>query len=153
MVVLFVLYVSEATAIYPYLHTLSLHDALPISGCRRLLPVSAAQAGTPTARPLAGTRVVGSFRPDSGESARVVGNELPEILATPFRKLKPIGKLFPRLQPRRLYHCRIFRFSRPPEGLRLGNIRPRSEEHTSELQSLMRISYAVFCLKKKNRTQ
>src|SRR3546814_3339342 len=29
----------------------------------------------------------------------------------------------------------------------------RSEEHTSELQSLMRISYAVFCLKKKQRTQ
>src|SRR3546814_6141554 len=29
--------------------------------------------------------------------------------------------------------------------------RVRSEEHTSELQSLMRISYAVFCLKKKNQ--
>src|SRR3546814_2109706 len=29
----------------------------------------------------------------------------------------------------------------------------RSEEHTSELQSLMRISYAVFCSKKKNKTQ
>src|SRR3546814_3216016 len=29
----------------------------------------------------------------------------------------------------------------------------RSEEHTSELQSLMRISYAVFCLKKKNTTR
>src|SRR3546814_9294253 len=29
---------------------------------------------------------------------------------------------------------------------------PRSEEHTSELQSLMRISYAVFCLKKKTTT-
>src|SRR3546814_10157589 len=29
----------------------------------------------------------------------------------------------------------------------------RSEEHTSELQSLMRISYAVFCLKKKTRTK
>src|SRR3546814_4972280 len=29
----------------------------------------------------------------------------------------------------------------------------RSEEHTSELQSLMRISYAVFCLKKKNEKQ
>src|SRR3546814_4304782 len=29
---------------------------------------------------------------------------------------------------------------------------PRSEEHTSELQSLMRISYAVFCLKKKKIT-
>src|SRR3546814_6570173 len=33
---------------------------------------------------------------------------------------------------------------------RFGEILPRSEEHTSELQSLMRISYAVFCLKKKN---
>src|SRR3546814_5405493 len=31
--------------------------------------------------------------------------------------------------------------------------RRRSEEHTSELQSLMRISYAVFCLKKKNATE
>src|SRR3546814_7865890 len=31
-----------------------------------------------------------------------------------------------------------------------GNSQGRSEEHTSELQSLMRISYAVFCLKKKN---
>src|SRR3546814_5176103 len=30
---------------------------------------------------------------------------------------------------------------------------PRSEEHTSELQSLMRISYAVFCLKKTTRHQ
>src|SRR3546814_7253996 len=29
----------------------------------------------------------------------------------------------------------------------------RSEEHTSELQSLMRISYAVFCLKKKKKTK
>src|SRR3546814_2606501 len=30
--------------------------------------------------------------------------------------------------------------------------KPRSEEHTSELQSLMRISYAVFCLNKKKKT-
>src|SRR3546814_5434666 len=35
----------------------------------------------------------------------------------------------------------------------LAAMRPRSEEHTSELQSLMRISYAVFCLKKKKRIQ
>src|SRR3546814_4210088 len=33
---------------------------------------------------------------------------------------------------------------------RAGEAAERSEEHTSELQSLMRISYAVFCLKKKN---
>src|SRR3546814_7264577 len=32
-----------------------------------------------------------------------------------------------------------------------GTGKERSEEHTSELQSLMRISYAVFCLKKKNK--
>src|SRR3546814_1040901 len=32
------------------------------------------------------------------------------------------------------------------------SVEPRSEEHTSELQSLMRISYAVFCLKKKKTT-
>src|SRR3546814_8151392 len=32
-------------------------------------------------------------------------------------------------------------------------IKQRSEEHTSELQSLMRISYAVFCLKKKKKTK
>src|SRR3546814_4164466 len=36
----------------------------------------------------------------------------------------------------------------PPSRLREG-LGERSEEHTSELQSLMRISYAVFCLKKK----
>src|SRR3546814_5300916 len=34
--------------------------------------------------------------------------------------------------------------------LRSAGCRRRSEEHTSELQSLMRISYAVFCLKKQN---
>src|SRR3546814_2713117 len=34
-----------------------------------------------------------------------------------------------------------------------GTPQARSEEHTSELQSLMRISYAVFCLKKKNYTK
>src|SRR3546814_10759229 len=33
------------------------------------------------------------------------------------------------------------------------NSDPRSEEHTSELQSLMRISYAVFCFKKKTESQ
>src|SRR3546814_7035142 len=35
----------------------------------------------------------------------------------------------------------------------LGSVIERSEEHTSELQSLMRISYAVFCLKKKKKKQ
>src|SRR3546814_4615090 len=39
----------------------------------------------------------------------------------------------------------------PPARCRRHRGRPRSEEHTSELQSLMRISYAVFCLKKKKK--
>src|SRR3546814_1893162 len=50
------------------------------------------------------------------------------------------------------------RDSRPPPylyRLAAGQDRhqPRSEEHTSELQSLMRISYAVFCLKKKTNNK
>src|SRR3546814_2903231 len=36
-------------------------------------------------------------------------------------------------------------------GMEYDDAEMRSEEHTSELQSLMRISYAVFCLKKKNK--
>src|SRR3546814_10379309 len=47
------------------------------------------------------------------------------------------------------YGVTVAASSRPPENWR----ETRSEEHTSELQSLMRISYAVFCLKKKtNKT-
>src|SRR3546814_3083162 len=38
-------------------------------------------------------------------------------------------------------------------GLRTRNHKGRSEEHTSELQSLMRISYAVYCLKKKKKKE
>src|SRR3546814_10081414 len=40
---------------------------------------------------------------------------------------------------------------RPAPGTQLSVRVDRSEEHTSELQSLMRISYAVFCLKKKKK--
>src|SRR3546814_8069536 len=43
-------------------------------------------------------------------------------------------------------HCRML----VKQGLISAAEGKRSEEHTSELQSLMRISYAVFCLKKKN---
>src|SRR3546814_6232543 len=43
------------------------------------------------------------------------------------------------------FHARIFQ-----PAISAGALVQRSEEHTSELQSLMRISYAVFCLTKKN---
>src|SRR3546814_4185664 len=39
------------------------------------------------------------------------------------------------------------------DNLACAKLHVRSEEHTSELQSLMRISYAVFCLKKKKKTK
>src|SRR3546814_3045375 len=60
------------------------------------------------------------------------GRSAQEILATPADYIADIG-LAKHLSPTR------------SNGL-------RSEEHTSELQSLMRISYAVFCLKKKKQT-
>src|SRR3546814_6400727 len=47
----------------------------------------------------------------------------------------------------------VVRRARPYAGWRIDDDNKRSEEHTSELQSLMRISYAVFCLKKKNILQ
>src|SRR3546814_3602215 len=45
----------------------------------------------------------------------------------------------------------IIQDATPIAGALVRSGRVRSEEHTSELQSLMRISYAVFCLKKKNK--
>src|SRR3546814_4648918 len=47
--------------------------------------------------------------------------------------------------------CAIILLSQPHDLARFTRRRARSEEHTSELQSLMRISYAVFCLKKKKQ--
>src|SRR3546814_6380667 len=48
--------------------------------------------------------------------------------------------------------CAYVRAARIADGQASRKIAERSEEHTSELQSLMRISYAVFCLKKKTKT-
>src|SRR3546814_8649887 len=46
--------------------------------------------------------------------------------------------------------CVLFNQHEGDTQCAIGSVSCRSEEHTSELQSLMRISYAVFCLKKKN---
>src|SRR3546814_6605280 len=71
-----------------------------------------------------------------------------------------------RLRPIQQFRCRpAGRAARHPQSLQASPLRARpvdadknvegrgrrSEEHTSELQSLMRISYAVFCLKKKTK--
>src|SRR3546814_6695954 len=61
---------------------------------------------------------------------------------------KIVNGLFDRDRPR--YWCQqlVLRHVQP-----LSHSEQRSEEHTSELQSLMRISYAVFCLKKKTKDE
>src|SRR3546814_1386699 len=71
-------------------------------------------------------------------SSDVCSSDLSATSATavsPAKIVKPGAKL--------PVHC----FAKPSEEAR------RSEEHTSELQSLMRISYAVFCLKKKKTSE
>src|SRR3546814_1890156 len=62
----------------------------------------------------------------------------------------PNWRIYPRGRPVSLQRLR----TRTADELRgsLSSASQRSEEHTSELQSLMRISYAVFCLKKKKTT-
>src|SRR3546814_8654526 len=87
-----------------------------------------------------------------GEHERLaLGTEQRDFLVRPYRDRCDLR--FRLFQPRRRIESLVHK---------IGLVRPaidapdhlldRSEEHTSELQSLMRISYAVFCLKKKTRT-
>src|SRR3546814_9181807 len=110
----------------------------------------------------------------------MLNSELPEAVCTVLRleTLTPSPARADRLRSRRLPSCgyesteRLAQYGRQGAVLRCrrlcglpqarrgpcrrtpetGDRRDRSEEHTSELQSLMRISYAVFCLKKKKKT-
>src|SRR3546814_1403205 len=99
------------TEIYSYVHTLSLHDSLPIYAARRTVSnegkAKTAEAAPPRSTP-------------------------PAPVADPCAGLSGARAVQCRADTRALD-------------------RRRSEEHTSELQSLMRISYAVFCLKKKKK--
>src|SRR3546814_9834292 len=80
-------------------------------------------------------RGIGTFRSDFGSCRR---REFPRVLHSPSRRQALVAK--------GVSHQR--RHGRP-RALGWWDLHRRSEEHTSELQSLMRISYAVFCLKKK----
>src|SRR3546814_2180114 len=96
-------------------------------------------------------RAVGAVRPDQVE--HVV--DVLQVHAQPLEAVGDLAQHRPALQAASLL-----------EVGELGDLHPvqphfpaqapgaeRSEEHTSELQSLMRISYAVFCLKKKKKTK
>src|SRR3546814_1382491 len=64
-----------------------------------------------------------------------------------------IGSCLPLCNHRRIFPIRKRSSGEQQDAERIQGIyrQGRSEEHTSELQSLMRISYAVFCLKKKKK--
>src|SRR3546814_3722484 len=79
---------------------------------------------------IAGMVVIGIAMEQSGLAA-----EASELLINSVHGLNPLIALITNVDPDHLDHY------------------GRSEEHTSELQSLMRISYAVFCLKKKKHTK
>src|SRR3546814_2899776 len=124
---------TATTEIYTYLHTLSLHDALPIY------------------------RLASQRRDGLGKQAGVL------LVMT----LKSHGQVQHRFLQQTAFGAHLVSGNRFKLGAQrriqdayIGSaavlafckcIAPghRSEEHTSELQSLMRISYAVFCLKKK----
>src|SRR3546814_5500097 len=74
---------------------------------------------------------------------------------TLFRSLRRLGIARLDSIPAFLEALKLLHVTGPLDGFTLSSMscsggEARSEEHTSELQSLMRISYAVFCLKKKN---
>src|SRR3546814_2351153 len=95
---------------------------------------------------------VGPHRAPSASGARGVGDlrrtglALIERCAQPFDRYRTIG------QPTIAKQVCERLGDREDRNIDSGNCVARSEEHTSELQSLMRISYAVFCLKKKKTT-
>src|SRR3546814_2106438 len=98
-------------------------------------------------------RLVDDDQPEIG-----IGQEQRRARADRHQRL-PLGDLPPRAPPLRLTQPRMPGHRLAPEacgealeeGLGQRDLGQRSEEHTSELQSLMRISYAVFCLKKKTK--
>src|SRR3546814_10205797 len=87
---------------------------------------------------------------DRTRRAAAVRRPAPGLLRA--RGLRPVQRPDPRPRlPRERHAFAAASAARRPAGpqARLRGAVARSEEHTSDLQSLMRISYAVFCLKKK----
>src|SRR3546814_9475331 len=102
--------------------------------------VCVSRRGRNRRKPVVGLGVVGMkmFTVSSGVSSWMLGSTGPVM--------KPIDQQFLRGNSKRIT-------SRKARDCSFSTVSKRSEEHTSELQSLMRISYAVFCLKKKKQTK
>src|SRR3546814_16481641 len=84
------------------------------------------------------------FRSKLAETAALLQQELEELETMLHQGEADIGKLESKLREAKAKQQAL------AARHETATSRLRSEEHTSELQSLMRISYAVFCLKKKN---
>src|SRR3546814_3354462 len=92
-----------------------------------------------------------AWRPVRLEDGRVAWLRFVHRLV-PICGLRPVYGERPARFTDRIPHCPSGLLITPTGG-RLVEMITRSEEHTSELQSLMRISYAVFCLKKKKKSE
>src|SRR3546814_1888890 len=122
--VCFVFFNEPATTdIYTYCHTLSLHDALPIYVQHALTRLQVELGGDVGL--LVGLRLIEAVGRIGEISAAILPVGVEEEIVEPVRQIVMMGNVLLR----------------------------RSEEHTSELQSLMRISYAVFCLKQQKHKQ
>src|SRR3546814_5659028 len=96
------------------------------------------QSGGPTPKALKGYGIEADAFSNDEEMFGLIHDMRSRIVTAPcFNGDKVIGAIL---------------FERTMDGEAGGKPVPRSEEHTSELQSLMRISYAVFCLKNKKTT-
>src|SRR3546814_3206697 len=87
-------------------------------------------------------------RPARGRRAARAGARQRRDVGTVARALRDAAVDGPAVSRRWLHDAGVCPQQHRPAA---GSERRRSEEHTSELQSLMRISYAVFCLKKKKK--
>src|SRR3546814_8658475 len=93
-----------------------------------------------------------NFFAEIGQAAFSPGNTVPGIGLSPDKML--LGRAFAYNDAQRNRIGTNFHqlpVNQPKVPVNSYMMDGRSEEHTSELQSLMRISYAVFCLKKKNK--
>src|SRR3546814_4892943 len=106
------------------------------------------------------SRTIAAARRPRSTSRRSTNSGVPAALPVQRRRRLPrleSNPLHPILKARMaddpvFYRARAAAEHAAAEAATLDNVRDRSEEHTSELQSLMRISSAVFCLKKKQNT-
>src|SRR3546814_8131563 len=94
--------------------------------------------------------------PESGRTVALLnGRKLSDIIAMKGPVKASLNEWLTWLRPNLITAWENYQYMRYlmwPEYEKAGLPEARSEEHTSELQSLIRISYAVLCLKKKNST-